>query len=192
VNRLNVLNRFKILFESPPRHCVARACLSAPRRRPTSLSLSLSLPHPAADTGSPISLGPARQPPAPCRSCPPPSLFVWQRCRLRPMARGHCRPPRTVDHRARAPPPLFPPLPRGCAHRAPPPLFPSLPHAIESLEKSSAAAPFHFLPHFPLVYARAPVSSATFPSIPWSNSSAGSRRLAIEIGRSAAADPPSR
>jgi hypothetical protein len=110
---------------------------------------------------------------------------------------AHTRRPGAVAGRpalpTTAPGPLFPrpPSPCGRARRAPLPLFPLCPTPPSRLKSRRLPLRPFFLPHFPLVHTRAPVSSSTFPSTPWSSSSTGSRRLTIEIGRSAAADPPS-
>jgi hypothetical protein len=121
-----------------------------PRRR--SASISRSLMHPTAGTGSRISLGPTRQPPTPRRR--------------RPTARGHCQPSHVADRHDRTP--LFPPPPpHGRAHRAPLPIYPLYPAPPSRLKSCRPPlcplffAPFpshpclstrflHHLPHDPM------------------------------------------
>jgi hypothetical protein len=96
-------------------------------------------------------LRPARQPPAPHRPCPPPSLFARQR---------HC--PHATDHRASAP--LFPPPPHGRACRAPLSLFPFAPRHRAALKKKHWR-PFPPTP-FPPRHLDSPTTASLLPSSP--------------------------
>jgi hypothetical protein len=139
LNRLNILNRFKIEFK--PRPGTVRAGPAC--RRPIAVlpRFSLFLPHPTADHRAPLPPGPTRQS---CNASSPAlrrsPQFTQQRPHPRPMAGGHCRPrpsPRSANRRAwglSLPFSFLRAAPRG----PPPPPFPLCsPRTPIDLEKTS-------------------------------------------------------